>query len=1116
MENCLSPKQVQHLYECLKKDITYNPAQADQYVQLDEPELPDFLLHIDEEEDPMPCYAMTNPYEALLMHDPDRLCVRVSPDMLHSFQPTKMDVMEQGTSTDVWYPKDSGKTHFHQVSLWSIMSDRPSYTVHPQTSGVLGSGCMDFCIDRLNRKNPTDELEVLSNFEGIEAHDYLLHQSDTVAELNINRSYDDLLDVSTTYLGTDLVQITDVFNAQPSFPMTLDCHTDGELLGGGKLDILLDTGASKSYMSKAFYMSHPHLHHFPKFQSAIRHLQVGNGALVPALFVIPLLFKVQGHIFEVYTLVSEIQDKMDLILGVKNIFELEGIVNSRTCSFNFLNRSLPIFPLAHYKIRPGKMAYVKIRIPFVEKLSGIAIVKLLYKYHIGTMRVRIDHNQSIIKIINNTNETIYYSPQLSMGIVDIRSLGYYNVSKSILVFDKRGNDRIPPPPYRVPKLHPQRYYKTGNHAESASQLEKDQIDLESEKDPYPWLDLEDPRRDMSDEQILEKYVDLSDSDLDPSEKDTLLQLMKQHKEAFSLRDEIGKCPNIKIDIDVVDDSPFFVRPFPIHEEDKPLMDRYMSKLVSLGILSKNNTTHTSPVMLVARKGTKNKRPVVDFRLLNTRILRRNTATPLLRDIFKILGKSRCEVLSCVDLKDAFHSLSLTDKAKEFCGILPYFGSPHYRYEVLPMGLAISPQVWITYIENLLEGVPSKQSYIAIMDDLLIHGLKSDHMTHFENLLMALIAHGLKLSPRKCQLFKRHLVYLGNEFHIKDGRITITPLKSRIEAIQKLQAPTTPKGCKSFCGVVNYLSLFCKDLQKILKPIYELTKKEMPFLWSGLHQKAFAEVKELLIKPPVLHLPRPVGRFILYCDTSKTHTGSSLWQVQDGKPRLLGYASKSLPEACKNYSVTELEMTGLAINIHLWKHLLLRVEFDCAVDHRALPYIMKSKNLPATGRIIRLLELLSGYCFNLYYVKGKDMILCDYLSRIAVDEGDPSEVIPISFNALAQYRLAIDYLTEAFMITHFNVATRSSTDAAGINLPPIHGSNKGIDPTLKPEYQSKSQQTLAKPQVIAPNQRPIKPVVRWSPSKTPTKSIIKTPVLSAKPSPVNIQKYPSKSSNSYFE
>ena len=213
---------------------------------------------------------------------------------------------------------------------------------------------------------------------------------------------------------------------------------------------------------------------------------------------------------------------------------------------------------------------------------------------------------------------------------------------------------------------------------------------------------------MTDEEILDKYIDLSNSDLEPQENNAQMNIIKSHKEAFSLRNEIGKCPNIKIGIGVVDDSPFFVRPFPIHEDDKPLMDKYMAKLVSLGILSKNNTTHTSPVMLVARKGTKNKRPVVDFRLLNTRILRRNTGTPLFRDIFKILGRSRCEVLSCVDLKDSFHSISLTDKAKEFCGILPYFGSAYYRYEVLPMGLSISPQVWTTYKENLLEGIPSRQ------------------------------------------------------------------------------------------------------------------------------------------------------------------------------------------------------------------------------------------------------------------------------------------------------------------------------------------------------------------------------------------------------------------------
>ena len=146
------------------------------------------------------------------------------------------------------------------------MSDKPSYTVHPQpSSGVRGTGCMDFCIDRLNCQTPLDVIENPLNFEGIELLDYLTHQPDIVAELNINKSSDDLLDVSTTYLGTDHVQRTDVFNAQPSFPITFDCHTNGEFFGGGKLDILLDTGISKSYMSEPYYMSHPNLHHFPKF-----------------------------------------------------------------------------------------------------------------------------------------------------------------------------------------------------------------------------------------------------------------------------------------------------------------------------------------------------------------------------------------------------------------------------------------------------------------------------------------------------------------------------------------------------------------------------------------------------------------------------------------------------------------------------------------------------------------------------------------------------------------------------------------------------------------------------------------------------------------------------------
>ena len=207
-----------------------------------------------------------------------------------------------------------------------------------------------------------------------------------------------------------------------------------------------------------------------------------------------------------------------------------------------------------------------------------------------------------------------------------------------------------------------------------------------------------------------------------------------------------------------------------------------------------------------------------------------------------------------------------------------------------------------------------------------------------------------------------------------------PLRSRLKAIQKLKPPLTQKGCRSFARVVNFVSIFCPELQKLLKPIYELTKKGRPFLWGDEQQKAFDEIKSRLLKPPILSMPDKRGRFLLYSDTSKFATGSALYQAQDGKPKLIAYTSKRMLETAKNYSITDLEMCSLAINIASSAHLLKRVDFDTVVDHLAITHIMKSKLKPATNRIKRLLEILSSYSFNLYYIKGKDMILSYFLSR----------------------------------------------------------------------------------------------------------------------------------------
>ena len=198
------------------------------------------------------------------------------------------------------------------------------------------------------------------------------------------------------------------------------------------------------------------------------------------------------------------------------------------------------------------------------------------------------------------------------------------------------------------------------------------------------------------------------------------------------------------------------------------------------------------------------------------------------------------------------------------------------------------------------------------------------------------------------------------------------------------------------------------------------------------------------------MPDKVGRFQLYSDTSKYATGSALYQIQNGKPKLIACASKRLPEAAHNYSITELEMCGLAINIASFAQLLRKVDFDAAVDHLMITQIMRRKVEPVTYRIKRLLKVLSTYSFILYYIKGKDMILSDFLSRQDISDKDTRVIIPISFNmrsVLQDKYYNIDEDREKYM-----VQTISQTKASGVQLPEVHGSRKRLDPHKVPEKQ----------------------------------------------------------------
>ena len=294
-------------------------------------------------------------------------------------------------------------------------------------------------------------------------------------------------------------------------------------------------------------------------------------------------------------------------------------------------------------VRPKEKKFVKIEAPFIDEISGLVIVKMIDNEGRCTVVLKLKFVRNCASLdVNNTQETVIFDPDQMLGILELRSLGYYKIKQGVLQDLSKC-------------YHFESVEKLCEEFNNILNERRKEEEKEVEKDKYPWLDDSDERKYMTDKEILEKHINLDDSCLKESEKIQVRNMIYEYREAFSLRDEIGTCPNIEVDIDVTDKTPFFIRLYHVREEDKRVQDKEMKRLCYLGILKEGFSAYSSLVMLVSRKLTQDRRVVTDFRHLNTRIAKNNLAYPLVKDTFTTLRNSKCEGLSVSDLKDAFHS-----------------------------------------------------------------------------------------------------------------------------------------------------------------------------------------------------------------------------------------------------------------------------------------------------------------------------------------------------------------------------------------------------------------------------------------------------------------------------
>ena len=202
------------------------------------------------------------------------------------------------------------------------------------------------------------------------------------------------------------------------------------------------------------------------------------------------------------------------------------------------------------------------------------------------LKLKFIKNKAMLDITSNTRETVIFDKKTSIGILDLRSLGYYKIKQRVL------------------QQNLNKYYQFEEIDKVCAEFNKmiEAIKQEERNDSeqrYPWLDDTDKRKYMTDKEILNKFIDLTDSCLDETERKQVMKMLYEYKDVFSLRDEIGTCPDIEVNIEVTDNLPFFIRPYYVKEEDRAVLDKEMRSLCYLGILKEGFSAYLSPVMLIS-------------------------------------------------------------------------------------------------------------------------------------------------------------------------------------------------------------------------------------------------------------------------------------------------------------------------------------------------------------------------------------------------------------------------------------------------------------------------------------------------------------------------------------
>jgi len=381
-------------------------------------------------------------------------------------------------------------------------------------------------------------------------------------------------------------------------------------------------------------------------------------------------------------------------------------------------------------------------------------------------------------------------------------------------------------------------------------------------------------------------------------------------------------------------KPVRLQPYRMGPRTRQLVGEQVTKMLELDVIEPSTSEWASPVVLVP-KTDGSTRFCIDYRQLNDRTVRDTYPLPRMDNCLDSLGDAK--FFSTLDCNAEYWQIAVAEEDKHLTSFTTHVGT--YQCTRLPFGLCNAPATFQRAVDMIQAGV--KWQYVLVyLDDIIVYSTDAEsHLSHLQKVFTLLGENGVTLKAKKCHLFSNEVEYLGHV--IRPGRISVN--EKNLKAIRKAIYPKTETQLRSFLGMCNIYRRFTADFAKVAKPLNNLVSTSLPKKLrppTMEEQAAFDRLREQLCNPPILALPRKEGKYIIDVDASYDQLGCALLQEQPTGAYLpVGYFSRGLDPAERNYTVTEIEGLGVVWAVTSLRPHIEGTRFLVRCDHKALKWIL---------------------------------------------------------------------------------------------------------------------------------------------------------------------------------